>query len=627
MKMNIFLLSLLVTSVSCSAEPQPDNTGSGTSGNTGVVVHTAQEMIPSADEVVLNSHANQEQWSVLQPMYESFTVLPHVYLIGKKVITYEDQCFACYPRIKKMANGEYIMFYHGGEFGTRIWCTISSNLKRWSEPVMLYDAEQITINGKQDTRRYVNMDAVVLPDGEILAVCSYRASGHYGEGLGGGLKLIRSTDNGRKWSTPKVIYEGPNWEPYLLLLPDQKTIHCYFTDAIPQSRNSGTSLIISTDKGNAWSEKSYVCRQYKYDHFCPDHGSASSNAACPADCIKKDFFGQKIYTDQMPCFRVLNDGKTIAGFMEARLETPTNIKGTSLCKMSMVYNDGLTWTDLGAPDKVSVTEGPSRRYSNMFKGGSGYMVTFPQGEVVISYNVDQKFKMRVLDRHAGGYGGTVFTEGWITPFTKYGYWGCLEVDSPQTLVAAIHGVNNASKGYDGEYEDDEGMQIGRFWVNRRVDARNETIAVDGNGKEWNGRSALYLSSPDKTETIFRASHDGSNLYLLVETAASKGVQPHTLTLGVSNVADTAKSFIKIDSSGKVTTSGVAISASASSSAKTADGRDGLVTEICIPLKGLKATPGEMICLYAKATTSNSSTAFSLADQGAVKTWQRIALCK
>ena len=623
MKKCLFLVLLFASYVSCNAE-QPDGP-SGAGSNSGILVHTAKEMIPAAGEVKLNSHADQEQWSVLQPMYETFTVLPHVYMV-KEAITYSDQWFACYPRIKKMANGEYIMFYHGGEFGTRIWCTRSTDLKRWTEPMLLYGPKRIDVNGKQDTRRYVNMDAVVLPDGEILAVCSYRASGHYGEGLDCGLKLIRSTDNGRSWSSPKVIYEGPNWEAYLLLLPDQKTIHCYFTDAIPQSRNSGTSLIISTDKGNTWSEKSYVCRQYKYDHFCPDHGSASGNSACPADCIKKDFFGQKIYTDQMPCFRVLNDGKTIAGFLEARLETPTNIKGTSYCKMSMVYNDGLTWKNLGAPNKTSVTEGPSRRYSNLFKGGSGYMVTFPQGEVVVSYNVDQRFKMRVLDRHAGGYGGTNFNEGWITPFKKFGYWGCLEVDSPQTLVAAIHGVDNASKGYDGEYNDDEGMQIGRFWINRRIDAAQQAINVDGDGSEWKSRQALYLSSPDKTETIFRASYDDTNLYIIVETAVAKGSAPHTLTLGVCKENSSSKSLLKIDSAGKVS-SWVKAAHTSSLHGTTADSRSGLVTELAIPLKDLGAKAGDMLCFYAKAVTADSSTSFTNATDSVVSSWQRISLSK
>ena len=253
------------------------------------------------------------------------------------------------------------------------------------------------------------------------------------------------------------------------------------------------------------------------------------------------------------------------------------------------------------------------------------MVTFPQGEVVISYNVDQRFKMKVLDRHAGGYGGTVFTEGWITPFTKFGYWGCMEVDSPQTLVAAIHGVNNASTGYDGEYDDDEGMQIGRFWVNRRTDASPEEIEVDGDGKEWKSRQALYLSSPDKTETIFRAAHDDTHLYVIVETAAAKGIEPHTLAIGVSNVAGSAKSFIKIDPKGKIVSSGVKLTSSAVSSASTADGRSGLVTEFAIPLRELGVKSDDMICFYAKATTPDSSTSFTLANDAVVSSWQRVQL--
>ncbi len=622
----MILIILFCAIVACSAEPRPDSSaGTGSESADGIVVHTAYDMIPSADEVKLNSHAGQEQWSVLQPMYETFTVLPHVYLV-KEAITYSDQWFACYPRIKKMANGEYIMFYHGGEFGTRIWCTISKDLKRWSEPKMLYNAEHITVEGKADVRRYVNMDALVLPDGEILAVCSYRAAGHYGLGIGGGLKLIRSKDNGATWSKPQIIYEGPNWEAYLLLLPDQKTIHCYFTDAIPQSRNSGTALITSTDRGVTWTSKKCVCRQYKYDHFCPEHGTADGNN-CPADCSKKDFFGQKIYTDQMPCFRVLNDGKTIAGFLEARLETPTNITGASYCEMSMVYNDGLEWRDLGLPDSKNVSEGPSSRISNIFKGGSGYMVTFPQGEVIISYNVDQKFKMKVLDRHANRFGGSAWSEGWITPFKKFGYWGCMEADSPQTLVAAIHGVDNASTGYDGDYKDDEGMQIGRFWVNRRINAALEKIDVDCDGREWNSRQTLYISSPDKTETIFRVAYDSGHLYVIAETVMQKGVAPHALTLGISNTSGVSKSVIKIDEQGRLTSSGVKVSSAASVMAKAQDGRDGVITEFAIPLKDLNVGPEDMCCFYAKAVTKDSSTSFSLASQDVVSSWQRVYLSK
>jgi hypothetical protein len=255
------------------------------------------------------------------------------------------------------------------------------------------------------------------------------------------------------------------------------------------------------------------------------------------------------------------------------------------------------------------------------------MVTFPQGEVVVSYNVDQKFKMKVLDRHANGYGGSAWSEGWITPFKKFGYWGCMEVDSPQTLVAAMHGVENAATGYDGEYKDDEGMQIGRFWVNRRIDAVDESISVDGEADEWKSRQALYLSSPDKTESIFRVGYDASNLYVVVETVVQNGVSPHQLTLGLSKPSGSSKSIVKIDQQGKVISSGVTVSSFASKMAKAKDGRDGIITEFSIPLKDLGLASGDMLCFYAKATTPTSSTSFSLANQDTVTSWQRVLLSK
>ena len=302
MKSHLIICVLLaIPSISCTAETVPAADGDGT-----VRLNVASEMMQSAASS-LNSHAEEEQWSRLQPMYGTYIVLPHKWLLGDVP---EDQNFANYPRIKKMADGKYIMFYHGGQYGSRIWSVSSPDLKTWSTPVMHYSPVRVTVDGEDDWRRFVNMDAVVLRSGDILAVCSYRAAGHYGEGKDGGLMLIRSSDNGKTWTEPQKIYDGVNWEAYLLELPDGR-IQCYFTDPIPQTRNSGTSLIVSEDGGYTWSRKIRVCRQYKYDYDGPN----------------TEYTGQKIYTDQMPCFRVLNDGKTIAGFLEARLVTPLSVTG------------------------------------------------------------------------------------------------------------------------------------------------------------------------------------------------------------------------------------------------------------------------------------------------------------
>jgi len=61
---------------------------------------------------------------------------------------------------------------------------------------------------------------------------------------------------------------------------------------------------------------------------------------------KYDDNGVKIFTDQMPCFRPLNDGSTIFGFLEARIE-PSGPQGKSKFMMSIVRNNGFEWKLLG----------------------------------------------------------------------------------------------------------------------------------------------------------------------------------------------------------------------------------------------------------------------------------------
>ena len=422
------------------------------------------------------SHSGEEQWSVIQPMYAYEFLMPNQEMLKDLPETAEEQKFSCYPRIKKMADGRYILFYMGGRFGSRIWCRISDDFKNWSEPVMLYKPwkKVMKSDGKEDAIRYVNPDAVVLQhngerNGDIIMVCSYRADAHYRIGENCGLSIRRSTDNGETWSVAKPIYDGPNWEPYLLELPDGR-IQCFFTDAVPKLRNSGTSMVESFDGGFTWSEKKRVSRQYKYQYN-----------------------GNPIFTDQMPCFRLLPDGKTIAGWLESRLETKIPLDYadknyySSYCKMSLVYNDGFDWKAL--PEDGT---GPARRHTNVRRGAGGYMVVFPSGEVVISHGLKNFLRLKVLNSDADLPEGHTWSSHEFTPFSGEGYWGCMEVDGPQTLAAGVHGPG--------------GMQLGRFWLNHRISAAEGIWSED----------ALYLSNKGGGEAFMRASVSGGELLLKAE---------------------------------------------------------------------------------------------------------------
>ena len=264
------MLLSLCAAASCKTEYYTPKFNGGENGGSSTVtpgkgtgLHTIGEILPYT---TVNSHAGEEKWSVLQPMWNDFSVVPHSYLIDQSLP--EAQRTVYYTRIKKMANGRYLMLYMGGELGSRCYATTSDDLLKWSTPELLLEPVQETVAGASDWIRYSGPDAVVLPNGDVLAVFSFRANNHYSQGIGCGLVTMRSRNNGLTWSAPQKIHDGPTWEPYLLVLPDGR-IQCYFTDPIPMTKNSGTSVLVSSDNGQTWTPKIRCSRMYKYDYV--DH--------------------------------------------------------------------------------------------------------------------------------------------------------------------------------------------------------------------------------------------------------------------------------------------------------------------------------------------------------------------
>lgn len=565
---------------------------------------TVMEM--NKGEAVLNSHAGDELSSVLQPMYNWFRTIPHPYLTIGVPEASEEQKTAIYPRIKKMADGRYIMFWHSGQYGSRIWYMTSSDFKAWSNPVLLYEPYTVDVTnaaGKkvQDTRRFVNPDAAVLPDGDILMVCSYRAAGNYGDGIDCGLSFRRSTNNGKTWTQPRELPLGANWEPYLLVLPDGK-IHCYYTDAIPQTRNSGTSVIVSEDGGVTWSAKKRVCRQYKYDYRTQDPSKLQYN-------------GQKIYTDQMPCFRILNDGKTLVGWLEARLENPIPTDCSldtykSHCEMSLVYHDGFEWEDLGEE-----SAGPERRSTNIMSNGSaGYISTFPSGEVVLSCNKSNLFHMRLGNATATRfYGNSNWDDSsnWLVPFPGKGYWGCTETLGTNILAAAMHSAA-------------DGMQMGLFYLNQRLDAVHMTIDADGDTSEWTADKAFFIGSKEGEELLIRAACDERNLYLAIDRLDEDITAGSTVTLLLAKDGTKSVTSIKLAADGLAAASQNGISAVVKASVSD-KGEAGYTGEIAVPLSLLDAAAGDALRLFAILEEGNVRSAFSFANGSEIQTWQKIRL--
>ena len=569
------LFAIIFAMTNCQAKMIVDNDGK-------VNIHVVEDF--AAVEEPLNSHAGHESFSVLEPMFDYIQVLDDDFLVAPIPDSAPEQNKSVYPRIKKMGDGRYIMFYQGGQVASRILYSTSSDLKNWSEPTLLWSPYNITTVEGKDVRRFTTADAVVLPDGDILVVCSYRASSGYKNGVDCGLVMKRSADNGKTWSEPQYIYEGTNWEPYLLYLPNGD-IQCYFTDCIPSIKDSGTSIITSHDGGQTWGGYKKISRQYKYDSD-----------------------GHKIFTDQMPSVRLLNDGKTLCGFFEARLEPDFPDDTQSEFMMSLVYNQGYEWQDLG-----NENEGPADRQTNLFEGAAGYISVFPSGETLISCNINSRFSLKLGDADARRFNGRTWALDWLQPFEDNGFWGMTEVISAHEAVGAIYAP--------------DGLSIGKFYLNHAMAAHNETIRLDGDPADWKQEHVFYLGSDSETEAVIRASYDEYNLYILVERVGDTSQKSYTdiyLQNAKSGMTSSKAIYAKVSANGldKVENSSAVASAK---EGVTADGRKGVAVELAVPLSKLNAGKGDEILFNAVLRAPGLTDGFTRANEKNPSTWMKIVL--
>lgn len=488
-------------------------------------LHTIAELNNTPHAI--NSHAGIERYSSLEADYSSYYVIPKEELNIKGRPTYS--------RIKRMANGEWLLLFQGYQIGSYIYYSISSDLRNWSYRKALFSAYNVVHEQGADHRRFSTADAVVLQNGDILVACSYRANKGYRNDIDCGIMLRRSSDNGKTWSDEQIIYRGANWEPYLLQLPDGR-VHCYFTDSKPAIKNSGTSLIVSSDNGASWSEKQIVCRQHR--------------------CTYDD--GTRIYTDQMPSFRLLNDGKTLLGFIESNVSDIAQGE-KSRYMMSVVRQHGVDWTPLQGEEV-----GPADRDTNVMTGAGGYVETFPSGETVISCNIRNRFSLKVGNHTGTEFNGSSWSEDWIQPLHKGGYWGSIERIDSHRLLATMHS--------------EEGIQLVVLHLNHCISAPQTAITIDGRGDEWKGDEALFVGSDTPSQMVVRAAYDKAYLYLLVE-CKSKDEE------AFAKVRINSLPSIRITSKrcfGKI--SGIK---SKCAKAQTQSGESGFVAEVAIPRTHIK----------------------------------------
>lgn len=473
---NTMLLSLLSTAVmACGGGDDEITEETGNGGNGGNKVERPEPFVAhitpieqlNQGQTAINSHADVTSRSSLMMNYRML-VSPQNTDIGA---TYPQ-----YPRVKKMKNGNYILFFHngwsGGNIGRSCDYATSTDMKKWVHQGKIFkDYEMVDSEGNKNIHCYANPDGLVLANGDVLAVASYRVnSNHQKLTQDAGVELRRSRDNGVTWSEPIQIYQGLTWEPYLLELPSGE-LHCYFTDSNRTGQegrgtDTGTAMVVSTDGGKTWK---------------PDFGSL------PYYVLRMRWEKDGIvgYNHQMPSVVCLNEGKGLAAAVE------TNNLGKYY--ISLCYSDKNDWEHL-TPEQ----DGPADSDNLKFSGAAPYLGQFPSGETVLSYNSSGKYNLRIGDATARNFGDA------YQPLSC-SWWGSLQVIDAHRMIGTVPRTKEGP------------VQIAQFVLNHRIGAVKREVTVDGNNSEWADTDhALFVGSQSQAQGTLRCSYDDDNVYFLLE---------------------------------------------------------------------------------------------------------------
>ena len=411
---------------------------------------------------------------------------------------------AWYPRIKKVSDDLYVMFFMYSQLGQHLYVTTSTDGYNWASPEVFWNSANHkftytygSLEGTDDRYYAVNADACVLDNGDILCVYSVRPKSGYSTNEYidlNGLWIRRGTVNDGKisWSAEKKIYTGHLWEPYIMQRTDGR-IEIYWSCIVgyvqkygfdSDKRSTCTAMIYSDDNGNTWipdiqpGAADYVPIRV-YQEYVGDKVPYGTNlAAVP-------YFG-----GQMPSAVQLYNGRTLLAVEVQTLDKAFHISlGSS--------EAGGAWSSLGLTET-----GPDSMMDNVFSGAAPYLARFPSGEVYITYGSSSRTYGRMISPD----GTQVDSAAALAAEGVIGSWASTEVVGSHEVIVA------AQSKVDELY----GIHLVHAYLNHRINSPEKTVSVDGFTNDWTDNTdALFVGSESQAQITLRTAHDDENVYLLV----------------------------------------------------------------------------------------------------------------
>ena len=328
-----------------------------------------------------------------------------------------------YGRLIELKDGRLLACCESG--GIKI--SFSSNKGRtWSSPTLIAPNANNTPNCVPDL--------VQLSDGTIIVGYNPRPSQPYTEDRRFGIRVRRSTDNGRTWSNEIFVYdadytfENGCWEPSFLELPSGE-LQLYFADESPYTTTGEQqiSLCRSFDGGLTWSE--------------PQRISFRSG-----------------YRDGMPVPVLLSDKKNIVvaiednGWSGVGDFVPTTVRTT----LTNNWKNNFYVSGSSSQRHQSV----NHNYCPVAKGGAPYLRVLPNGETVLShqstFGEGDNMKMYVYVGNKMAKDFKAMSRPFYQGTTTGSWWNSLAVIDTGIVVAV--------GGLDGKVSMVKGFPMKQFYA-------------------------------------------------------------------------------------------------------------------------------------------------------------------
>ncbi|MCR5851084.1 MAG: exo-alpha-sialidase [Bacteroidaceae bacterium] len=270
-------------------------------------------------------------------------------------------------------------------------------------------------------------DLVQLSDGTIIVGYNPRPSKPYTEDRRFGIRVRRSTDNGKSWSDEIFVYdadytfENGCWEPSFLELPSGE-LQLYFADESPYMTTSEQqiSLCRSFDGGLTWSE--------------PQRVSYRSG-----------------YRDGMPVPVLLSDQRTIVVAIEDNGWEGVGDFVPTTVRVPLTNNWKSNFYVSGSSNQRNRCV--NHNYCPVAKGGAPYLRVLPGGETVLShqstYGEGDNMKMYVYVGNKQAKDFKAMSRPFLQGTTKGCWWNSLAVIDTGIVVAVggLDGKVVMMKGY------------------------------------------------------------------------------------------------------------------------------------------------------------------------------------